>query len=510
MRPKPKLTLAGILLTGCALLSIVSLVVAQQMTNKRKAEPKAVYATASVSEVTSRLERDIPALMKEANVPGLSIALIRGGEVAWQHAFGVKDAKTHEAVNDNTVFEAASLSKPVFAYAVMKLVDAGKFDLDKPLNQYLPGDYDVGPDPRLAQITARRVLSHTTGFPNWRGGDSTLKIYFTPGEKFSYSGEGFVYLSKVIEHITGEKFNDFMTRLVFDPLGMSSSSYVWRNDYDSLKVARHNSIGQPTPQFKNTVANAAASLLTTAQDYARFIAAILNGTGLKKETRKQMLTPQIKVDEAGTNMTARPADKLSPNVAWGLGVGLQTTADGVSIWHWGDNGDSKAYFVAFEKQKSGVVVFANSANGLSFMPEIVDEAVGGEQPALAWLKYESYKSPARLLLKNILASSADPALQEYRRWRKDRAPSEAVNEAQMNRLGYNLLGMKRVKDAIEVFKLNVEDHPQSSNTYDSLGEAYMIDGNKELAIKNYQRSIELDPKNTHGVETLKKLREPQR
>src|ERR1041384_1480354 len=110
MRPKPKLTLAGILLTGCALLSIVSLVVAQQMTNKRKAEPKAVYATASVSEVTSRLERDIPALMKEANVPGLSIALIRGGEVAWQHAFGVKDAKTHEAVNDNTVFEAASLS----------------------------------------------------------------------------------------------------------------------------------------------------------------------------------------------------------------------------------------------------------------------------------------------------------------------------------------------------------------------------------------------------------------
>lgn len=503
MRMIPKLLLAYALCTSLVLSNVLA---AQQMSTQPKSAAKQFHANASVNEITSRLERNIPALMKEADVPGLSVALIRNGEVAWQHAFGVKDSNTKEPVTDNTVFEAASLSKPVFAYAVLKLVDAGKFDLDKPLNQYLPGDYDVGPDPRLGQITARRVLSHTTGFPNWRGRDK-LKIFFTPGEKFSYSGEGFVYLSKVIEHITGEKLNDFLQRMIFDPLGMTSSSYVWRNDYDSLKTSRHDSIGLPTPQNKPTVASAAASLHTTARDYGRFIAAILNGTGLKKETLKQMLTAQIKVDEGGTNTTGRPADKLSLNVAWGLGVGLQTTADGLSFWHWGDNGDGKAYFVAFEKRKTGVVVFANSANGLSFMPELVDEAVGGEQPALAWLRYESYKSPGRVLLKNILASGVEAGLQEYRRWRSGRAANETVNEAQMNRLGYNLLGLKRVKDAIEVLKLNVEDYPQSSNTYDSLGEAYMIDGNKELAIKNYQRSIELDPKNAAGIETLKKLRD---
>lgn len=507
MRLKPKMVLSGILSVSLALFIVTSLVVAQHPATQPKVEPKPLSPGAGANDINSRLERDIPAMLNEADVPGLSIALIRNGEVTWQHAFGVKDSKTKEPVTDSTVFEAASLSKPVFAYAVMKLVDAGKFDLDKPLNQYLPGDYDVGPDARLGQITARRVLSHTTGFPNWRGRDTTLKIFFTPGEKFSYSGEGFVYLSKVIEHITGEQFNNFMKRMVFDPLGMSSSSYVWRADYDALKTSRHNSVGLPTPQNKPDKANAAASLHTTAQDYARFIAAVLKGTGLKKETLTRMLTPQIKVDEGGTNTTGRPADRLSPNVSWGLGVGLQTTTDGLSFWHWGDNGDSKAYFVAFEKQKTGVVVFANSTNGLAFMPELIAEAVGGQQPALAWLKYESYKSPPRRLLKSILASGAEEGLREYRSSRNERSPSEKINEAQMNRLGYDLLGLKRMKDAIEVFKLNVEDYPQSSNTYDSLGEAYMLDGNKELAIKNYERSVELNPKNTTGVETLKKLLE---
>ena len=234
--------------------------------------------------------------------------------------------------------------------------------------------WDLTP-PQSSNCAAR---AQSPGFPNWRGGEPVLKIFFTPGEKFSYSGEGFVYLSKVIEHLTGEKTDDFVKRMVFDPLGMPNSSFVWQSSYDTQKTSRHNGAGAPMPQNKWSGANAAASLHTTAQDYGRFIAAILNGTGLKKETRKQMLTPQIKVDEGGTNTTGRPADKLSPTLSWGLGVGLQTTTDGVSLWHWGDNGDVKAYFVAFEKPKLGVVVFANAANGLSIMPELVAEAVGGQ------------------------------------------------------------------------------------------------------------------------------------
>jgi CubicO group peptidase (beta-lactamase class C family) len=507
MKSTMKLTLAAVLFVCLSVLASPD----RDALGQEKAATKPSFAPLQTKEkkeqVIAKLEQSVPQLMKEGDVPGLSIALLRDGELVWSHGFGVKNTKTNEPVADDTVFEAASLSKPVFAYAVLKLFDAGKFDLDKPLNQYLPGNYDVGDDPRLGQITARHVLSHTPGFPNWRPRGGALKIHFTPGDRFSYSGEGFVYLSKVIERVTGEKFNDFMKRMVFDPLGMTSSSYVWQESYETLKTFSHNSVGEVTGRNKPEQPNAAASLHTTAHDFGRFVSAILKGTGLKKETLKLMLTPQIKVSESGTNNTARSPEKLSPTISWGLGWGLQTTGDGVSFWHWGDNGDSKAYIVTFEKQKLGVVFFANSVTGLSIAHEIVDLAVGGEQPALAWLKYESYKSPGGVLLKNILAKGADATLSEYRQWRQRRAPGEVVDENQMNRIGYGLLSAKRVNDAIEVFKQNVADYPQSANVYDSLGEAYMVNGDRELAIKNYERSVELAPDNTNGIEALKKLRE---
>lgn len=459
--------------------------------------------------IIARLESAIPRLQEEGLVPGLSIALLQKGELAWHRGFGVKNAETKEPVAVNTVFEAASLSKPVFAYAVLKLVDAGRLDLDKPLNQYLPGNYDAGDDVRLGQITARHVLSHTPGFPNWRRRGGPLTIHFTPGERFSYSGEGFVYLAKVVERITGEKFNDFMKRTVFDPLGMVDSSYVWREGYVAQAAFNHSSLGVQTGQNRSTEPNAAASLRTSAQDYGRFLAALMKGTGLKPATRRLMFTPQIQVSESGTNNTARAPEKLSPSLSWGLGWGLQATGDGMAFWHWGDNGNTKAYIVAYEKQQFGMVVFTNSANGLSIVPEIVNEALGGEQPALAWLKYDGYRSPSRVLLKSILANGAGPALQEYREWRKGKAPAEVLNEAQVNRLGYDLKGARRLKDAIEVFKLNVEDYPQSSNVWDSLGEAYLDDGNMEQAIRHYERAVELDPKKESAIEALKKLREKE-
>ena len=460
------------------------------------------------AKLIARLEERIPPLMKEADVPGLAIALVQDGELVWHRGFGVKNSKTKVPVDDSTVFEAASLSKPVFAYAVLKLVDAGKFDLDKPLNQYLPGNYDVGDDPRLGKITARHVLSHTTGFPNWRG-DGKLKIHFPPGERFSYSGEGFVYLAKVIEHVTGEKFDDVMKRVVFEPLGMTSSSFIWREDYDKSKTSRHNAIGEATGQGKPPAehaktGNAAASLHTTAQDYGRFVAAILKGTGLKPDTRKLMLTPQVQVRANGANSIDRPEAKQVPDVAWGLGWGLQTTRDGLSFWHWGDTGDCKAYIVAFDKPKLAVVYFANSANGLSIAHEIIAEATGGAQPGLDWLDYERYNSPRRALFKLILAKGAKTALRDYQENRTAR-PANAITENQMNNMAYDLLSLKRVDDALEVFKLNVRLHPDSWNAYDSLAEGYEAAGDKASAITNFRKSLELNPKNTNAVEHLKLL-----
>ncbi|HEY0380327.1 MAG TPA: serine hydrolase [Pyrinomonadaceae bacterium] len=454
-------------------------------------------------ELAARLEKLIPQLMADGGVPGLSVLLIHDNKVFWQHSFGVTNVETKQPVTADTVFEAASLSKPVFAYGVLKLADAGKLDLDTPLVKYLPGAY-VESDERLNQITARIVLSHRTGFPNWRRGDK-LTINFTPGERFSYSGEGFVYLQKVVERLTGGPLDAFMRKTVFGPLGMTSSSYVWQAAYESRKAYGHDPFGSITGRRKPAEANAAASLHTTLEDYAKFVTAVMTGAGLKKKSAREMLTPYVKVQEGCTDCVSNPTNgPLSQAVSWGLGWGLQHTSDGDSFWHWGDsNNDAQAYVVAFPKRKLALMVFANSGNGHSIFPRIIEAAVGGEQPAVSWINYDPYDSPFRVFARDILARG-EAAVNEYRERKK--AGALPLTEVQMNRLGYALLSKKMLDAAIEVFKLNVEAFPDSWNVYDSLGEAYVLKGEKELGIKNYQKSVELNPKNEGGIEALRKLK----
>ncbi len=478
-------------------------------TGRPAAQP--VHTDLGQSELVDRLEQRIPQLMKAGDVPGLSVGLILHGALAWHRGFGVKNIHTGESVTDETVFEAASLGKCVFAYAVLRLVDEGRFDLDMPLSSYLPDIFSGADDPRLNLITTRHVLTHTTGLQNWPEG--TVKTFFPPGERFSYSGEGFVLLSRAVEHVTGSKANDLVKQMVFEPLGMTNSSYTWEPRYERLSTSYHNSRGEPVtgqPKAPTADVNVAADLRTNAADYGRFLAAVLNGEGLRAETRRLMLLPQVPVREGGSTTIDRPQAKVFSEVSWGLGVGLQTTPDGLSFWHWGNNTYGKAYFVVFEKQQLGVVLFANSVYGLSIVPDLVADAVGGAQPAMTWLRFEPYTSPGRVLFRSLLADGAAPALSNYREWRKVRPQAEWVNEDQLNRFGLDLLRMGRVKDAIEVLKLNVEEHPRSFNVYDSLGEAYAADGNKELAIENYLRSIDINPRNDGGIAALERLRASDR
>ena len=448
------------------------------------------------------LQKRIPELLKEGTIPGLSVALIRGGKTYWVRGFGVRDTRTGQPVTEATIFKAASLSKPVFAYGVMKLVDQGKLNLDTPLSTYLPKPYIEG-DPRLDKITARLVLSHRTGFPNWRGDGNPLTIHFTPGERFSYSGEGFVYLQKVVEQLTGKPLNDYMTEAVFQPLGMTSSSYVWREDYDAHTATGHDGDGQAREKYKPKEANAASSLHTTAGDYALFMEALLNGTGLKRATLQEMEKPQIAVDPECTNCTERAPKELSKSVFWGLGVGIQMTGRGESLWHWGDNGSFKCYVVAYPRQKFGVVLFTNGENGLAITSEVIREAIGAEQPAFRWIKYDSYDSPAMQFAKALREKGPREAIAEFRpALLRGDIPERSINAA-----GYRMLAVKKTAEAIRLFLLNAELHAESSNVYDSLGEAYMDNGDKELAIQNYQKSLKLDPRNGNATDRLKKLKE---
>jgi len=366
----------------------------------------------------------------------------------------------------------------------------------------LPKPYIEG-DSRLEKITARIVLSHRTGFPNWRDDGNALTIHFTPGERFSYSGEGFVYLQRVVEQIAGKPLNDVMNELVFVPLGMSSSSYVWRADFDDRTATGHDGDGNPQELWKPKEAVAASSLNTTAHDYALFVAAVLNDVGLKAATFRAMETPQIAVDPECTNCTERTPKELSKNIFWGLGWGIQKGGSEESLWHWGDNGSFKCFVVANPREKSGVVMFTNSENGLSIAPVVVRDATGSEAPAFSWVKYDRYDSAAMRFRKTVREKGADGAVEEFSGALKD----GTISEDTVNSVGYSLLRQKKTAEAIRAFRLNTELHPQSANAFDSLGEAYMAAGEKMLAIENYEKSLKIDPKKTNAVKQLKKLRE---
>ncbi len=328
----------------------------------------------------AQFDQFITQLMDSANVPGLSIVLMRNNKVVYSQGYGLTKANSTQRVTPTTIFEAASLSKPVFAYAVLQLVEQGLLDLDKPLYEYLPYP-DAAADARYQNITARLVLSHQSGFPNWRKNRKSpqLAMAYSPGERFGYSGEGYVYLQKVVEKITGQPINELMNERVLKPLGMANSSFVWQSGFNTHVAMPHNEAGEPEQKYQPGQANMAYSLHTTAEDYARFIQAILIPTGLKPGTVAQMLTPASKLP------TRFSGDTLSTNLYWGLGFGLEQLPDATWFWHWGDNGSFKCFVMANQARKDAVIYFTNSANGLDIADRILQKTLGGQHPSLPFL-----------------------------------------------------------------------------------------------------------------------------
>ena len=261
---------------------------------------------------------DLEQLLRDGRVPGLSLAVIRAGKIVETKALGVRDISTGAPVDENTIFEAASLSKPVFAYAVLQLVDDGMLSLDTPLSTYVP-DF-VKDDPRAASITVRNVLRQSSGLPNWRSSSTPLKTYFPPGERFSYSGEGFVWLQRVVEKITSQPLNDVVTRLVFDPLDMKRSSYVWRADFEADYAAPHDFQPAPGNKRRPSKAGSAATLQTTAADYAALPASGFVQCAPKARNCKAMAGA---ADQTAAAMHSMPLNRpTGRRSAYRLGAGL--------------------------------------------------------------------------------------------------------------------------------------------------------------------------------------------
>lgn len=350
----------------------------------RAARSSAACLLSAALMVAAPLARaaDLSQLMTDAHVPGVSMALIRNGKMPVPVQAGVRNVTTATPVDADTVFASASLSKPVFAYIVLQVVDAGFFSLDTPLASLAP-DVIVD-DPRAAVITARHVLSHTSGLPNWRG-KNPLKTSIEPGERFSYSGEGFTWLQKAVEAATGEQLEVLANRLVFRPLRMTRSSFVWQPVFDLNFADGHDGLGTPVSGKKGIVAQAAFSLQTTPADYARFMNAVLVGARLKPATARLWLTPQVRLRQRCYVCHAAELPEQDQRIAWGLGWGLEP--DRGTFFHWGDNGRFKTFAIGSVKGRSALVIFTNGANGMAVIPDIVDRWMPGDRPVFRWLNY---------------------------------------------------------------------------------------------------------------------------
>ncbi len=328
----------------------------------------------------------VPPLMDAHKVPGLSIAIVREAKLVWAQGFGVKDRASNAPVDSGTLFEAASMSKPVFAYVVMKLSEKGVLELDTPLSRYTSERFLSG-DPRLDRITARHVLSHSSGFQDMRSGDNPLKIHFEPGARWQYSGEGYAYLQSVVTQLTGRvdreacssyeadlrvcgtDFDSYMRASLLAPFGMDASGYVWADAFAQHLARPHAAAGSPLPVRKSTAAGAArygamGGLFTTASDYAKFLIEVIDpepadAFRLERTTVNEMLRPQVKVEDG-------PGYAIS----WALGWRVAQTENGDFVSHGGDQTGYHSTAEISVARMSGYVILTICDSGWKLIKEL--------------------------------------------------------------------------------------------------------------------------------------------
>ena len=304
--------------------------------------------SASTSEVASRLEVSVPRWMEENTVPAVAVGIVENGDVAFRRVFG--ERYPGAPANESTIFNVASLTKPIVTIVALKLVATGQFDLDEPLAPYWV-DARVRNDPRHRKLTARLVLSHQTGFPNW-GDREHLPFESDPGTSYGYSGAGFEYLKEALERKFGRTLEELSERLLFQPLGMAATRYTWDEELHEPRFARwFDSAGAPyEAKWKHTDARAADDLLTTIGDYTAFARDVARRDGLPAELFSEMSTLHTPVNaRVGSGLGWR----VVPNLANGE----------FALVHGGGDPGVRTRVVVLPNSQRAVVVFTNGDRG---------------------------------------------------------------------------------------------------------------------------------------------------
>ncbi len=311
--------------------------------------------------------------LKSNRVPALALGVIRDGKLTQVRVYGeLQDGVTapHDAI-----FNVASLTKPIVSMLTLQLVHKGQWQLDEPLARYWI-DPDVRDDPRHAKLTTRHVLSHQTGFMNWRSMEESKKLAFhwEPGTQLRYSGEGFEYLAKALEKKFGRTLPQLAAEHIFRPLRMHDTQFQWTATTDAARFARwHDAEGRKHPNdYKITTVSAADNVLTTVEDYGRFAAWVMSGAGLSDALHKDMVKAHATV---------------RTNVAMGLGWELLQNLSGgeYALVHTGSDPGVQTLVVLLPKSRSGLIAFMNGDNGSKLYERLIVESftVGVEMMARA-------------------------------------------------------------------------------------------------------------------------------
>ncbi len=315
------------------------------------------------------LERLVPVLLSRFRVPSVAIAFVSGGRVRWTRVWGEQAPVV--AANERTLYNVASLTKPVFAQLVLTLAASGQVALDDPVASTWT-DPDIASDARRHALTLRRLLSHQSGFPNWRretGG--TLRFRVDPGTRYDYSGEGFEYAARVIERVTRQSLDSIGRSAVFAPLGMGDAAFVEQPWFRGRVALPHDANGRPAPAVFSRRGNAADDLYATVVDYGRFLAQVMSGTDLPRALARQR--DSVHAVDAGTGAICRSASSNAcPTVAgYGLGWSILHYASGETVyWHTGSDAGERAMVAYLPTRGDGVVMLSNGAAGFEVMIDV--------------------------------------------------------------------------------------------------------------------------------------------
>lgn len=453
----------------------------------------------------------IDALLKKYNEFGQfngSALVAENGRVIYKKGIGYANMEWKIANDTDTKFRLASITKQFTAAVILKLVEQGKIKLDGKMTDYLT-DYRKETGDR---VTIHQLLNHTSGIPSYtdRPGffenDSrdhysvadVVKKYasgdleFEPGTKFTYNNSAYFLLGAIIEKVTGKSYAEAMKEHIFTPLGMTNSGY----DTSSPLIAKRASGYARTPDgyvnapyLDMSLPYAAGSLYSTVEDLYLWDQALYGDKVLSAKSKEIMFKPGLE------------------RYGYGFGIHDRELSDKSKISTIGHSGGINGFstnIIRFVGEKHLIVLLDNTSQG-NFQGRIITSIAN----ILYAKPYETAKRPiSDVVVRAVREKGVDAAITQYREMKVSGSKEYDFSEAELNTAGYQLLRTGKPKEAIEIFKLNVEMFPQASNPYDSLGEAYAASGEKELAIKNYKRSVELDPKNTNAVTVIKSLEAP--